>query len=283
MKFSHKVAGAALAVVTAFTGVVLAPAAFAAPAGNIVTLGDSFTANPDQRLNTIRDLRIPEVVNYPQTEGCLQAPNNWPRKLGAKTGAAVADWSCTAETSQSMLRRLDAAIARGDVHPKTRAVVIAAGMNDYGGFGLSQGFQPWNPQKMQADYIKNITTAANKVRAIAPKAKIVLSGMVAVTEPAQQDMFCIVNVVPNLSQGVPVSILAQVEVQNENNQRAAANAVKGIFVPMREASFGHTACAPENQRYVAGVIDTTTPNYNMSFHPSDLGSEFMASRIAAAV
>lgn len=283
MKFSSKVAGAALAAATALAGLVATPAASAAPAGNIVTLGDSFTANPDQVINTIRDIRIPEVVNYPQTEGCMQAPNNWPRKLGAKTGAPIADWSCTAETSQTMLRRLDAAIARGDVHSKTRAVVIAAGMNDYGGFGLIQGFQPWNPQKMRADYVQNITTAANKVRAIAPKAKIVLSGMVAVTEPTQQDMYCIVNVVPNLSQGVPLSLLTQVEVQNENNQRAAANAVKGIFVPMREASIGHTSCAPDNQRYVAGVIDTTTPNYNMSFHPSDLGSEFIASRIAAVV
>ncbi len=267
---------------TALAGAVMTPAASAAPAGNIVTLGDSYTANPNEIINSLRGAPIPEVANYPQTDGCMQAPNNWPRLLGAKVGAAIADWSCTAGTSQTMLLRLDAAIARGDLHPGTRAVVIAVGMNDYGPFGISQGFQPWNSQKMRADYVQNIRIAADKVRAIAPKAKIVLSGMLAVSDPTPPNMWCVVNVVPNAPQGVSLPLLQRVEVENEGNQSAGAAAVGAIFVPMREASAQHSSCAPDNERYVAGVIDTTSA-HNMSFHPTDKGSEFMAARLAPVV
>lgn len=284
MKPSRKVASVALALTAAVSGAAIAtPAASAAPAGNIVTLGDSYTANPDQRLNAVRNLNTPAVRNYPKTSGCLQAPNNWPAKLGAKTGAPISDWSCTAQTSHSMLGRIDSAIARGDIHRGTRAVVMAIGMNDYGPFGMSQGFQPFNAQKMRADYVRNIMIAANKVRSHAPNAKIVLSGMLAVSNPVAPHMWCSVNVVPNAPGGFPFPTLHRVEVDNENNQRAGAAAVGGTFVPMRQASGAHNTCAPDRERFVAGVIDTTTPNYNMSFHPSDKGSEFMASRIAGVV
>lgn len=147
MKFIKSVARCVAGVALA-AGLISSPVANAAPTGNIVTLGDSYTANPDQVRNTLRDVPIKPVQdyvwNYPSQEGCLQAPMNWPRRLGVIEGAPVADWSCTAETSHSMLFRLDKAIAKGDVNRNTRAVVIAAGMNDFGPFGITQGMQPWN-------------------------------------------------------------------------------------------------------------------------------------------
>ena len=45
------VAGVAFAA-----GLVTAPAANAAPNGNIVTLGDSYTSNPDQVRNELRNV-----------------------------------------------------------------------------------------------------------------------------------------------------------------------------------------------------------------------------------
>lgn len=272
----------ALAVI-APTTIAASGEANAAPAGNIVTLGDSFTANPDQILNTFKKTPIPNAVGYPNREGCLQAPNNWPRKLGAKTGAPISDWSCTAQTSQTMLHRLDRAIASGDVHRGTRSVVIAVGANDYGGFGIAQGFQPWNPAKMRADYVNNIKIAKAKIARHAPQAKVVISGMIAMADPKAPHMFCAVNVIPNKPGGVPVPLLATVERDNEGNQRAAANAIGASFVPMRMASAGNTPCAPDNNRFAAGVIDTTTPNYNMAFHPSDRGSEFIANKLKPVV
>lgn len=166
----------------------LAPAsATAAAPGNIVTFGDSYTSNPDELRNTIRGINIPEVQqfvwDYPHRQGCLQAPNNWPRKLGAKTGAPIDDWSCTAETSSSVLARIDSAITAGDIHPGTRSVVLAVCMNDYGPFGINQGFNPLDPRAMEAKFVENMGAAAGKFRAVAPGAKIILSGALAVAEP----------------------------------------------------------------------------------------------------
>jgi hypothetical protein len=52
-------------------------------------------------------------------------------------------------------------------------------------------------------------------------------------------------------------------------------------VDIVDGARGHDTCAPDADRYVAGIIDTTTPDYNMAFHPSDAGSRFVADTVAA--
>lgn len=274
------VAGVALAA-----GLTSAPVANAAPTGNIVTLGDSYTANPDQVRNTLRDIPIQPVQdyvwNYPSQEGCLQAPMNWPRRLGAIEGAPVADWSCTAETSRTMLYRLDKAIAKGDVNRNTRAVVIAAGMNDFGGFGIAQGMQPWNPVQMQQVMNDNIRIAKEKVQAHAPGAKVILTGMIAAADPKAPNMFCPVNVIPDMPGGFPLPALAATEAANENRQRVAARTNGIEFVPMRMETKNNSTCAQDKYRYVNGAIDTTVPGgVTMSLHPSDAGNAFIAERLS---
>lgn len=283
-RITRRLAGAALAATAALAPMVT-PAANAAPNGNIVTLGDSYTANPDQVRNTLRDVPIKPVQdyvwNYPSQEGCLQAPMNWPRRLGAIEGAPVADWSCTAETSRTMLYRLDKAIAKGDVNRNTRAVVIAAGMNDFGGFGIAQGMQPWNLVQMQQVMNDNIRIAKEKVQAHAPGAKIILAGMIAAADPKAPNMFCPVNVIPDMPGGFPLPALAATEAANEHRQRVAA-AVNGIeFVPMRMETKNNSTCAQDKYRYVNGGIDTTVPGgVTMSLHPSDAGNAFIAQRLS---
>lgn len=288
MKIARIVVGVLTALSVASGPLAPVSSAQPAPNGNIVTLGDSYTANPDEIRNALRGVQVQSVQDYvneyPSTGGCLQAPNNWPRKLSAATGAPVADWSCTAQTSQTVLERIDAAINHGDIHPGTRSVVIAVGMNDYGPFGIAQGFTPWFPSTMRDDYVQNMRIAADKIRAVAPNANIVLSGSLAVSEPAQPHMFCPINVIPGAPIGFPLPHLQAVEHDSEHNQRAGAEAIGAEFVEMRLPSAGHTACNPDaSQRYVAGALDTTTPNTTMSLHLSDLGSEFITQRLAPVV
>ena len=275
MKLRTRLAAAVVAS-AALAGIV-APTATAAPAGNIVTFGDSFSANPDQWRNLVKD--IPGTnLDYPSKEGCLQAPNNWPRKVAAK-GYAVNDWSCAGQTSRTMLGRVDRAIAVGDVHPGTRAVVLPSGMNNFAGLGALDGVNVIDPNAVRNSYLSDIRAAAAKVRAAAPGVKIIIPGSLAAADP-NTTMYCAVNVIPNAPMGLPVPLLRDVENMNANNQATAAKAVDAIFVDIRSGSRNHNTCAPDRSRYVAGIIDTTTPNYNMSFHPSAAGSQYMADRIA---
>ena len=280
MRIFSKAIAAAAAGIMMLGGIGASiPTASAAPGGNLVTFGDSFTANPDQLLNTLRN--TPIANGYPNREGCLQAPNNWPRKLAGQTGKRLEDWSCTAQTSRSMLPRVDRAIAHGHIRNDS-TVVFAIGMNNYGPFGALDGTNIISPSQVRANYLGDMRAAAAKVRRVAPNAKIVVSGALPAAD-RETAKFCAVNVIPNAPAGLPVPILRDVENWNRGNQIAAAGQIGATHVDMIDGARGHTTCAPDNQRYVAGIIDTTTPNYNMAFHPTDRGSAYMANKLAPHV
>lgn len=275
MKLRTRMAAAVVASAT-LAGLV-APTATAAPAGNIVTLGDSFSANPNQWRNLVKD--IPGTnLDYPSKEGCLQAPDSWPHKVADK-GLSVADWSCAGQTTRTMLGRLDRAVATGDLHAGTRTVVLPSGMNNFAVLGALDGVNVIDPNAVRRAYLSDIRAAADKVRSVAPDAKIVIPGSLAAADP-NTTMFCAVNVIPNTPMGLPIPLLRDAENMNAKNQADAAKAVDAEFIDIRSGSRDHNSCAKDRDRYVAGIIDTTTPNYNMAFHPSEAGSQYMADRIA---
>lgn len=257
-----------------------APAASAAPQGNVVIVGDSYAANPDQYYNTFRAIDGFVPPSYPDTGGCLQAPNNWPRLMEQRHGMPVNDWSCSGLTSRGALGRIDRAVRAGDIHPGTRSVVLSYGMNNFGPAGGDNGADILNPGDIRNRYLADVRAAAAKVRATAPNAKIVMGGLLSITSDM---MFCFANVVPNFPAGLPIPVLSDVEKWLRGNQAEAARQVGASFVDLKTESAAHSTCAPDQQRYVAGIIDTTTPNYNMMIHPSYKGSTFVADRMSRSV
>ncbi|MDN5723091.1 MAG: GDSL-type esterase/lipase family protein [Corynebacterium sp.] len=274
---------AALVVGGSLSPMADTPTASAAPSGNIVTFGGSFTSNPDQVRNTFRGAggELGEWArDYPATAGCLQAPNNWPRKLAHATGRHVDDWSCTAQTSGSLVGRVDHAIRSGAVHNDS-TVVISTGLNDFGSFGAvdNQNLALFDPPAVARDFTANMRTVADRIRSHAPDAHIVMTGSLPTVDRANTT-FCALNVVPDFPLGAPVPVLRDVENWNRDNQRSAAAEMGADFVEIMDCARGHDTCAPDQARYVAGIIDTTTPDYNMAFHPSDAGSQYVANTVA---
>lgn len=283
MKKIARVLTAAVAMAGAVMGV--APAVQAAPAGNILALGDSFTANPDQWRNRFRGTglaKTPWIRDYPKAGGCLQAPDNWPRLLQRSGAGPVSDWSCTAQTSRTMMHRINSAIKTGDLHPGTKSVVMAIGMNNYGPFGAKDGVNIFDPKDVSRHYIADMKAAAARIRSVAPKAKLIIVGTIAVSDA--RGNYCAINVVPNAPMPIPLNVLRNAENLNVGMQRQAAREIGAQFIEMRSKTVArHSSCAPDAQRYVAGVIDTTTPRYNMMFHPSYNGSKFIADNVKAAL
>lgn len=283
--FRHCVLAAGTALLSAIgLGATIVPAA-QADTRNIVALGDSFSSNPDQVRNTLRAIPGPIgdwADDYPQTAGCLQAPNNFPAKLSQATDRPVDDYSCTATTSGSMMNRINQAIDAGAVRNDS-TVVLAVGMNDYGLFGaFDNGTNILDPGNVAAAYRDNMQRAADRIRSVAPEARIVVSGALP-TVDRKNTTFCALNVVPDFPMGVPVPILRDVENWNRDNQRAAAADIDATYVEVMDGARGHDTCAADNDRYIAGIVDTTTPNYNMMFHPSENGSQYLADTVAPHV
>ncbi|HZK31693.1 MAG TPA: GDSL-type esterase/lipase family protein [Corynebacterium sp.] len=266
--------GAALALAG-----LLAPAAAHAQTGNVVTFGDSYTASPNERTNTLHIRGSSAFVpnDYPRRGPCLQGPDNWPRQLAAQTGLQVDDWSCNAETTQRMLGRVTHAIESGDIHPGTRAVIFAIGGMDY---GLTEGAPITNINAMNERYANMMRGVADQVRQVAPDAQLIISGYPQVTNDTG---ICMVQVIPTLPLGVPVpggfaeDVLA-------NMQRYGAEAAGMDFVDNRELTRGHNTCAVNDaQRYVSGLVDFTSPTYEMTLHPTNLGHSAIAAHNAAAL
>lgn len=255
----------------------------AQPNGNAVAFGDSFVANPDQWKNMAK--KIPAQSSqaygwdYPHKSGCLQAPNNWPRLLAQQTGRRVDDWSCAGGTSWSLHHRIDQAIAAGHLNRGTRTVFISTGFNDFNPANIIRGNSSPFFGPNQEKYHQNLRIAANKIRRVAPNARLVIPGMLSISEPHGLKSVCLINVIPNAPIGLPLPHLQNMELAVRESQINAARAIGATFVDIKNQSAAHNTCARDAQRWVSGWIDTTTHDYNMAFHPSRAGSQFVANQV----
>lgn len=246
------------------------PAAEANP-GELTVFGDSYASNPDFWVT----YGLAPDDGYPRTGGCVQAPNNWPRKLASQTGRVLHDWSCNGHTTGDVLNRIEDARRAGALNGATGTVAVAVGMNNYGPWGyFHDGNNFLDPGVVRSTYIRDMHQIADKIRAYAPNANIVMPGMLSISS---NNMVCPLNVIPEFPLGLPVPVLTSVENWLADTQRDAAREIGATFVDVKGPSAAHSTCStPDSERYVAGLVDTTTPNYNFLFHPSDKGSQLIA-------
>ncbi|RAV33853.1 GDSL-type esterase/lipase family protein, partial [Corynebacterium heidelbergense] len=247
---------------------------------NVVVLGDSFMANPD----LIYDLGKyvwPGIVptSLPRQDGCLQTDDNAARQLAALTQRRVDDWSCPGQTSVALVERTRTAIAKKYLGPATTSVVIGIGGNDSGPLAAQQGIDVNNPQAVHDALTTNMRLVASDIHGAAPNAKIIMVGL---PEISAGPNICVINVVPGAPGAVPFGV-SDFEQRVRTNQRDAAAAVGATFVDVHEQTRGHNTCAPDDQRYVAGIIDTTSPKYHFVVHPTVLGSRAIAEGAANAL
>lgn len=284
MNIKTKLVAIATATLALVSSLATIPAN-AAPANNMVVFGDSFAANPKIKGDTSRMV---------WTEGCIQAPDNWPRLVSQKTGIPVADYSCNGRTSRTMLPRIDQAIASGALNPSTRIVAISVGGNNYWGPGLQDGVNVFNYNDVTRNYISDIEEAARRIRSVAPHARILMPGMLSISESEGLNGVCLVVLhnqaklssqlsVPDFHLGLPMPFVQSIEKNLKYNQWESANRIGAEFIDIKEMSKYNHTCAQGSHRFVSSYIDDVTVNYNMIFHPSRAGSEFVADRVAERI
>ena len=284
MNIKTKLAVITIALVSLITPLAVAPAH--AATSNMVVFGDSFAANPKIKEDTAR---------MQWTEGCIQAPDNWPRLVSQKTGIPVADYSCNGRTSRTMLHRIDQAIASGALNSTTQIVAISVGGNNYWKPGLEDGVNIFNYNDITNNYISDIEEAARRIRTVAPHVRIIMPGMLSISKPDGLNGVCLVvlhNQVnlssqtitfPDFYLGLPMPFVQNMEQNLRYNQWESANRIGAEFIDIKEMTKYNNTCANGPHRFVSSYMDDVTADYNMIFHPSRAGSEFIADRVVERI
>ena len=176
--------------------------------------------------------------------------------------------------------RVDYAICSGAVHNDS-TVVISIGLNDFGGFGAvdNQNLALFDPPAVARDFTANMRTVADRIRSHAPDAHIVMTGSLPTVDRANTT-FCALNVVPDFpwARRYRCCAMSRTGTATTNGQlprRWAPISWRSWTAPADMAPV-----PPHQARFVAGIIDTATPDYNMAFHPSDAGSQYVANTVA---
>ncbi|KPM11591.1 SGNH-hydrolase-like protein [Sarcoptes scabiei] len=230
-------------------------------------------------MNTLMKNRLP-APPYPHPTGCPQAPDNWPRLMAEQSGTSVSDYSCTAQTSAQAAVKLEQAIAEHAIGPATETVVVAVGFNDFGPYGLADGVNITDFGAVETHYVDVMHRLVDRVRAVAPAARVVIAGTPAI---GSAGAVCVVNVIPGHPGGLPIPV-ENWEQANQHMQSRAAAETGAQFLDLREASAGHDTCTPvDSERFISGVVDTTSPAWHMWIHPTAAGTRFIADQVGKAV
>lgn len=302
----------AAALLAASTALV--PSASADPGSNLVAFGDSYFANPtpmEYANAKVADVAAPMSSQLPPEaqaqlgpfqpagkHGCGQDPNNVPRQIGAQRGLEVRDYSCAGSTAympglKTLPMMVDFALGDRALDGNTREVVIQYGFNDSYLFLSGQVLQKGLPQtyfNLQNEYAhqKQLWTDAmnaqiDRIRGAAPNARITIADYPEISEPNTMNQ-CLVHVPggPDYA-GIPAFWIADAERNISAWAQELAGARGLNFAPVRGATAGHNECTPNGQRIIAGVIDTTTPNYNLPVHMSGPGNTMVAGIISGSM
>lgn len=265
------------AVVALFTMVALAPAAQAANT-NIVLFGDSLLANP--AFSVAEQMQGPGKVspNAPAEGRCARGEKRIGAELQARTGTKVEDFACAGAAGFAPLagtNRLETqvsqALAQGVLSPATRNVMIQIGINDT--------WKAPNLYQVQRDeYIKEVRRQMDRVRKVAPNAKLTMLGYPDIVGDA--GMSCWVHWNGVDAPPMPIVPVRAALDAAQDWQRGAAQAIGGNWVNLEAETKGHGTCAPRDQRWMVGVIDNSSKPFNITTHLTHEGNAGVAAVIA---
>lgn len=265
---------AAVAATTMAVGATIfgISSATAAP-GDYVAFGDSFPANPGPT-DAVNDL---ERIGR---GGCPQSGQNVGNHIAGQLGLNLKDYSCNGMVSympntpeRTFLTQVDHAINQGDLQ-NAEFVTFFLGAND-----AMQSF--WAPNEIQDRlFIDNAKIAVDKVRSVAPNARILFVGYPEFISADPSHVACPINVsgfAPRIG-AAPVKVY---EDNLESRQYRASLETGTEFLHMKELANVNVGMCGDEGRLVSAFIDDNAGEYNMPNHLTHTGSKFFADHVVA--
>lgn len=261
--------------------------------GNYVSFGDSIPANP-----TILDVVMDKVneahpeIQWPtlQEGRCAHGADNVGKRVAAKTGLTLDDYSCPGSTAYTpptpqdpiphnqLVQQVDQAVGDGALNPNTKLVSLIIGVNDtYQQVNLNR-----TQEERNALYHDEVTRQIQRIKEAAPNAKIVMLGYPDETDGGSYS--CATNLFGTTSHWyAPFVTYYQEELRHQ--QRDAAEATGIPFVDMVDeinVAKGNSGCLNINpqDRMNAAIFDDGGLQ-NLAGHLTGPGNEYYANRIAS--
>ncbi|WP_312099642.1 GDSL-type esterase/lipase family protein [Corynebacterium dentalis] len=273
-KISHLTI-AAIAVIAPLA--IAAPAATAAPGGTAVFVGDSIPSNPTPLSYLAGKTGSPLPGTHVNANGC-GSDGQMPSAYGQAAGKQTFDYTCAGASVRSggelVTTQLNHAAAAGKLNASTSEVVIMAGANDTYPHILNK--VPLN--QIETDLTNGFAKTINHAHRLAPNARVKLVGYSQISAPNGD--VCVINLGDNT---MPLGAIPAVRDSENILQRAginAANRAGATFVDSKAISQGHDICAPANQRWIMGVVDTSPQPHNLIVHMTNAGLRALATNAA---
>jgi lysophospholipase L1-like esterase len=267
-------------------------AAYRAPSGPVVALGDSYTAGALLPLDALA-----------KPSGCLRSDKAYPVLVAHALGAPLKDAACASAGVKNMTQAQQTYLLKAylgtnpaqltALAPDDRLVLLTLSGDDMGFLNVLQECvklsftRPWG-SPCEAYYSKGGTDQlAAGVTAEGPKMAEVLAAIAARAPRARivvvgyPDMFPQSGCWPKvpITDG-DVAYLRGIEVKVNAMLAATAWAAGATFVNTYTPTTGHDFCQPESVRDVEGLLPGSLA---LPFHPNARGQAAMAAAVLAAV
>ncbi|AGF73468.1 SGNH/GDSL hydrolase family protein [Corynebacterium halotolerans] len=263
------------AVAVLVTALFTAPAAQAQAGRAYVAMGDSFPANP----------AIPEQLDGFFRGYCSQRDDAYPDLVGRDYfGGDYVNLACNGNSlsggaGPSLVSKMNAAHARGEIGPATRLVTITAGAAEGWNpatprgrdFGIIDGADHVTPQR----WVERMGPVIGRINQLAPNARIMF---VSYPEIGDGNGNLCLATFSGGSAHLPVPVPLNVErfIDTVNSTAAAHQHLGYEYVDTDRPGTG--TCAPVGNQWVRSVFDIpgAGDGLRMPFHPTALGERAVA-------
>ncbi|MGP5082399.1 esterase [Corynebacterium variabile] len=269
-RLRNRIATAATAVlaVAGITAGAVAVTGNGAPAaeadgGRAVLAGDSLVANPDI-YNYLAGKGVPLPDPVLSRTGC-GTDNRFRDAIASGSGQNVQNYTCAGASYRTggahVIDQVNQAARNGDVAGAT--VYLLAGANDTYPYILNDHM----PVPEIENNLKNAIAKAVRAAKDAGAVDVKVLGMPHITNAAGE--VCAINLIPGVQVPTFGINISDVEWAMERAGQNGAAEGGGRFVSLKGPSNGHEMCS--NNRYITGIIDTTSARRNLPLHMTDEG------------
>ncbi|AKK06806.1 GDSL-like Lipase/Acylhydrolase family [Corynebacterium mustelae] len=270
---SRRFVAAISAVVAGFSSVVAGPVAVAQEK-NVVMFGDSVLANPTFLWAEIFQGPGKATKNAPGDWRCPRGESRIAASLQRLIGGKVEDFACTGavayapiDANKSLKKQVDTALNQNQLSPATTNVLIQIGVNDT---WKAPGLYHIQSQR----FVDEMRVQVGRIKAAAPNARVSFVSYPAMVGPHGETCPFHINNAP--APVIPVGAVRSALNAAHDWQRQSAAATGSDWINIEPETKGHDMCAPQNQRWVAGILDNSTEPYNITTHLTHRGNDEVA-------